>query len=49
MRTRLVKWAEDWPLIADLAVRDDLLSVALLNRCSGRFADPDLNWDGAVG
>jgi len=29
---------------------DDLVSVApLLDHCAGRFADPDLNRDGAVG
>ena len=29
---------------------DDLVSGApLLDRCAGRFADPDLNRDGAVG
>ncbi|HKN30306.1 MAG TPA: hypothetical protein VJY34_21480 [Roseiarcus sp.] len=54
VRARLVKWAEDWrwsSVAAHLAGRDDgLASVApLLDRCAGRFADPDLNRDGAVG
>jgi len=51
---RLVSRAEDWRSssgAAHLAGRDDgLVSVApLLDRSAGRFADPDLNRDGAVG
>ena len=54
VRARLVKRAEDWrwsSVAARLAGRDDgLVSVApLYDRCAGRFADPDLNRDGAVG
>ena len=54
VRARLVKRAEDrrWSSVpAHLTRRDDgLVSVApLLDRCAGRFADPDLNRDGAVG
>ena len=54
VRARLVQRAEDWRWssgAAHLAGRDDdLVSVApLLDRCAGRFADPDLNRDGAVG
>src|SRR5271166_2692932 len=51
---RLVKGAEDWrssSVAAHLAGRDDdLVCVTpLLDRCAGRFADPDLNRDGAAG
>ena len=48
VRARLVQRAQDWrwsSVAAHLAGRDDdLVSVAaLLDRCAGRFADPDFN------
>jgi hypothetical protein len=54
VRARLARRAEDWRSssgAAHLAGHDDgLVSVApLLDRCASRFADPDLNRDGAVG
>ena len=55
VRARLVERAEGsrWSSVAPHLAGpgdDDLVSVApLLDRCAGRFADPDLNRDGAVG
>jgi putative transposase len=54
VRARLVEPAEDWRSSSGAAHLaggdDDLVSVALLpNRCAGRFTDPDLNRDRAVG